>query len=597
MAISSPGFDPRYEGRDQQSSGQQNRIPTFDYLYGQTSPDSEPFYRPNPGETLYRTDQAAMAENPNYPGFIARTAVEPRQGGQYALTRTGERVTVPLGFFGTAPGGNRFQAAIDQRTVPYTPESPPPPPPQETVSPQTPRPQESRQMAETPPTDPPVTGEKLIERLGEQAQGTQQTVPEAGKITTAPQTIAQDELLTAPTGLQTVDMATGLASKDNLAVPTSTKTVANTYNANLVGSTPEAVAAQGKLSTESLIGDVQGAVSAEAQAIGQTENLDPKASVQYQLSQLYESLEEGKPLPAWAAPAVRAVSGIMQQRGLGASSMASAAITQAIFEAGIPIAKADADRFATIQLQNLNNKQQATLQNAMTFAAMDKANLDSRMTAAVNNAKSFLSIDMANLDNKQKTQSIDYQGKLQALLTDAASQNASGQFNAKSQNQLDEFFAELDGQIQQSNANRLAATEQFNVDQANANARYVQGLNDQREQFNLNMQTQIDQSNAVWRRNINTANTAAQNETNRQNALNTLNVSQSALNALWQRYRDEASWLFTSSESAKQREHQLALTAMEVSAQTDMYDMKSENDMYGALGGATLAGIFGLLGR
>jgi hypothetical protein len=276
--------------------------------------------------------------------------------------------------------------------------------------------------------------------------------------------------------------------------------------------------------------------------------------------------------------------------------MASAAITQAIFEAGIPIAKADADRFATIQLQNLNNKQQAALQNAMTFAAMDKANLDARMTAAVNNAKSFLSIDMANLDNKQKTQSIDYQGKLQALLTDAAAQNASEQFNAKSQNQLDEFFAELDGQIQQSNANRLAATEQFNVDQANANARYVQGLNDQREQFNLNMQTQIDQSNAVWRRNINTANTAAQNETNRQNALNTLNVSQSALNALWQRYRDEASWLFTSSESAKQREHQLALTAMEVSAQTDMYEMKSENDMYGALGGATLAGIFGLLG-
>jgi hypothetical protein len=139
--------------------------------------------------------------------------------------------------------------------------------------------------------------------------------------------------------------------------------------------------------------------------------------------------------------------------------------------------------------------------------------------------------------------------------------------------------------------------EQFNVDQANANARYVQGLNDQREQFNLNMQTQIDQSNAVWRRNVNTANTAAQNEANRQNALNTLNVSQSALNALWQRYRDEASWLFTSSESAKQREHQLALTAMEVSAQTDMYEMKSENDMYGALGGATLAGIFGLLGR
>jgi len=444
-------------------------------------------------------------------------------------------------------------------------------------------------------TTPSVTGESLIERLGEQTEGTEKAVPEAGKITTTPQEVKQDELLTSPTGLQTVDIATGTASKDNLAVPSSTKTVANTYSANLVGNTPTAVAAEGKLASESLIGDVQGAVSNQAQATAQTEELDQKATVQYQLSQLYESLEEGKPLPAWAAPAVRAVSGIMQQRGLGASSMASAAITQAIYESGIPIAKADADRYGAIQLQNLNNKQQATLQNAMTFAAMDKANLDARMTAAVNNSKSFLSIDMANLDNKQKTQSIDYQGKLQGLLTDAAAQNASAQFNAKSQNQVDEFFTELDGQIQQSNANRLAAMEQFNVDQANANARYVQGLNDQREQFNLNMQTQIDQSNAVWRRNINTTNTAAQNEVNRQNALNTLNVSQSALNALWQRYRDEASWLFTSSESAKQREHQAGLTAMEVSAQTNMYEMKSENDMYGALGGATLAGIFGLL--
>ena len=443
---------------------------------------------------------------------------------------------------------------------------------------------------------PPTTGEALIERLGEQAIGQEGTIPEAGEISPASQEVQEDELLTSPTELDTKrSIDTKQASTDNLSVPSSTKSVANTYDAVLVGDTPEAVAAQGKLSTESLIGDVQGAVSDEAIAKSETEELDEKASVQYQISQLFQSLEDGKSLPAWASPAVRAVSGIMAQRGLGASSMASAAITQAIYESGIPIAKADADKFAAIQIQNLNNKQQATLQNAMTFAAMDKANLDARMTAAVNNAKSFLSMELANLDNQQKTNSVDYQGKLQALLTDVASVNAAEQFNAKSQNQIDEFFAELDSQIQQSNANRMAAMEQFNVDQVNANIRYVEGLNDQREQFNLNMQTQIDQSNAVWRRTINTANTTAQNEANRQNALNLLNVSQSALNALWQRYRDEAAWLFTSSESAKQREHQVGLTAMEVSAQTDMYEMKSENDMYGALGGATLAGIFGLL--
>ena len=129
-------------------------------------------------------------------------------------------------------------------------------------------------MAEENTTTTPVTGESLIERLGEQSEGTEKTVPEAGKITATPQEVKQDELLTAPTGLQTVDMTTGMASKDNLAVPSSTKTVANTYAANLVGNTPTAVAAEGKLSTESLIGDVQGAVSEQAKAVAQSEELD-----------------------------------------------------------------------------------------------------------------------------------------------------------------------------------------------------------------------------------------------------------------------------------------------------------------------------------
>ena len=443
---------------------------------------------------------------------------------------------------------------------------------------------------------PPKTGEDLIERLGDQASGSETTLPEGAKIKPIDQEIQDDEILKQPDSLDDVNITTEKARDDNITVPSPTRDVAKTYEANLVANTPEAKAAEGKVSAESLVGDIQGTVSQQSLAEGQTEELDSRALMETQLSNLYESLETGKPLPGWAANAGRQVQAIMQQKGMGSSSIASMAMTQAIMEAGIPIAKADADKYAGIQLANLNNKQQATLQNAMTFAAMDKANLDARMTAAVNNAKSFLSIDLANLDNKQKMATIDYQGKLQALLTNAAAQNASDQFNAKSQNQLDEFFAELDAQIQQSNANRVAAQEQFNVDQANANSRYVAGLNDQREQFNLNMQTQIDQSNAVWRRNVNTANTAAQNEANRQNAVNLLNVSQSALNALWQRYRDEAAWLFTSSESAKQREHQLALTSMEISQQVGMYDKKSENDMYGALGAATIAGIFGLLG-
>ena len=51
--------------------------------------------------------------------------------------------------------------------------------------------------------------------------------------------------------------------------------------------------------------------------------------------------------------------------------MAAAAITTALMESGVQIAAQDANKYAAIQLQNLNNKQQSALQNAATFAAMD----------------------------------------------------------------------------------------------------------------------------------------------------------------------------------------------------------------------------------
>jgi len=120
---------------------------------------------------------------------------------------------------------------------------------------------------------------------------------------------------------------------------------------------------------------VQGTVSAGSQPTAATEALDPQATVQYQLGQLMGSIQSGAPLPPWAAPGVRKVSAMMQARGLGASSMAAAAITQSLMESGVQIAARDADKYAAIQLQNLNNQQQTALSNAAAYAAMDKSNL------------------------------------------------------------------------------------------------------------------------------------------------------------------------------------------------------------------------------
>ena len=329
---------------------------------------------------------------------------------------------------------------------------------------------------------------------------------------------------------------------------------------------------------------VQAGPSAGAIATAATDQLDPRATTQYQLGQLMASLQSGAPMPAWAAPAVRKIGSVMQARGLGSSSMAAAAMTQALMESGVTIAQQDANKYATIQLANLNNKQQTALANAATFAAMDKANLNARMTAAVTNAQAFLSVDLKNLDNEQKANTLTYQSLVQGLFKDAAEENARRQFNAKNELQVEEFFAELGAQVDTANANRIAAMRQFNTSEANAMNQFNASMKDSRDKFNSQMKFAVDQSNVVWRREINTANTAIQNETNRINTQNAYNMTMNAQNNLWQSYRDNAAWNFQKSENALAREHDLARIAFNYANAKDLYSQEQKDELMKGLG-------------
>jgi len=409
---------------------------------------------------------------------------------------------------------------------------------------------------------------------------------------------------TAPTVSTSQASSTGL----NVAVPTTAsaighKEAAETYSAYVNPDSPVATAAQGNLSAQSIIGDpsteaytnaIQGTVSTGSQATAAQGQISTLGTVKGQLESMFEAMKTGDELPAWAAPAVRKVNAIMQQRGLGASSMAAAAITQSIYESSIPIAAQDAKAYATVDLQNLNNSQQAALQNATIYAAMDKQNLDARVQSAVNNARSFLSIDAANLTNEQQSHTITHQTHTQKLFNDQAAMNAEKQFNAKSNNQVMEFFSELGTQVENANLTRDAAMRQFNSDQGNASERFVAQMEDSRQKFNANMSVQIDQSNADWRRNINTANTSLANETNRVNAQNLLGLTASAQNQLWQRYRDEASWVLQRSESAAGRAHAFAMSSQQNDFSRDTYEQEFKDNMYSEMGKAVLYKIFDL---
>jgi hypothetical protein len=148
--------------------------------------------------------------------------------------------------------------------------------------------------------------------------------------------------------------------------------------------------------------------------------VDVKSTVQGQLAQLMQQFEGGQ-IPAFAAGAIRTAEQRLAARGMGASSMAGAAIVQAAMEASTPIAAADAETYRRMQELNLNNRQQAEVLNA-------------QMT---------LQMDLQNLSNEQQARVTNTQNQIQSLFNDQAATNSARQFNATSEQQNDQFFAGL----------------------------------------------------------------------------------------------------------------------------------------------------------
>ena len=398
-----------------------------------------------------------------------------------------------------------------------------------------------------------------------------------GELQTAPLVTAPQAVTTTP--IETAPLAAPLPT---VADPAQVSAV----TAREVAPTaPVTGAVLGQINAEDLIGDVQGPLSSGALAQAQTEALDEKATVQFQLGELYKSLDDGTQLPAWAAPAARNIDNLMLQRGLGASSMAAAARTQALFESALPIAAADADKYASIQLQNLNNKQSAALQNAAETAAMDRANLDVRMRSAQQNAASFLQMNMANVSNEQAANNLNHQSRMQELFNDQSVLNSARNFNATSQNQVDQFYSTLGNQVEQTNRARDAAIQQFNVGTETSVQQFNEGLEQDRNKFNATMQRAIDQSNVNWRRQITTMNNQLANAAEQTNTQNLLRISEARQNQLWQAYRDEALWANQSHENEESRRHALAVSALAFNQSLELADIQQDNQLASTLGG------------
>ena len=411
------------------------------------------------------------------------------------------------------------------------------------------------------------------------------TLPSGTSIGPQAQNIQNNELLNTPG-------VTGTLAASSSTATAPTATAATGATATQVGQTALQSAGQyagDVVGTAASMTGAQGTVTAPMTAAQQSlATLDPKATVQGQLasisSDIEASLASGSPLPAFARGAAEAAKATMQARGLGSSTMLAEALAEGILKSSVPIAAADAQTYKEVIFQNLSNNQQA----------------------AVVNAQAYLQMDMANLSNSQQSNLQNLHAKQQTLLSDQAARNAALQFNATSTNQVNQFYDSLNSNIQLQNSQRTDAMAQFNNAETNkvaalnaknetaladANAQretaisqYNKTLEDARGRFNVENQRVIDQSNAVWRRSINTANTTAVNAANETNAMNLLSLSNFGMNSLWQQWRDEASWVQTTSQNQANRDHNLAIAALERTTSFDLQNEAQKAALYGLLG-------------
>jgi hypothetical protein len=373
------------------------------------------------------------------------------------------------------------------------------------------------------------------------------------------------------------------------------------------------------------------------------------ASMRDELKDILGEFDDGK-TPTWAAGAMRKANQVLAARGLSASSMAGQAVIQAMMESAIPIAQIDAgnkqqmamlkaeqrakflqqdfdqafqtkvqnaakiseianmnftaeqqvilenSRFAqTAALQNLTNEQAVVMAEIAQIASLETQGLSNMQQAQVENAKNLLQVDISNLEAAQQTELLKSTQQANALLTDVASENAAKQFNAASQNQINEFNKSIQTQVKQFNATQQNSMSQFNAGQENSIAQFNASMENQREMFNAQNSLVIAQSNAKWRQDTATLNTAAENQANFEFAKMTNGLSMKALDEIWQRERDLMQYAVGQSESALDRTLKLLLGDKNlegIRAQIDATEGAAKSNFFARLLWGN-AGLFG----
>jgi hypothetical protein len=208
------------------------------------------------------------------------------------------------------------------------------------------------------------------------------------------------------------------------------------------------------------------------------------------------------------------------------------------------------------------------------MSRLETQNLNNRQQAAVQNAQAFLATDLKNLDNRQQLAIFKSQSVVNSLVSDAGFENATRATNATNKMEADKVSATLALTAQQfsaSESNKLAVA---NMDAANELIKFNAQERNDRDDFNAKMSTEINIANARLLAEVSTANTAAVNAANAVNAKNATDLTASKYAQQSQTYRDMLEMSWKTGESAKDRVVNLAIA----SVQKDVANIKIDAD-------------------
>lgn len=278
-----------------------------------------------------------------------------------------------------------------------------------------------------------------------------------------------------------------------------------------------------------------------AQELGEGNYTDSKSTVLGQLEILSAQFVDanGNPkIPTWCQALSRNVARNIAFTGMTGSGAVQAMCT-ALMESTLPIAEKDAGFFQDLTIQNLTNRQEATINKAKVLSNFEMTNVDAKTKASIQNAEAFLKMDVKNLEIQNEAEVINTQNRVQGLFEDQKAINAQRLFTAEQQNDMDMFYDQLSLQAETFVAEQVNNMKKFNVGEINDNAEFNASLQNNREQFIANMQFNIDTAIAEWKQNIILTEYKTKADAASADVKNLLGVKLEVMNQLW----DEADML------------------------------------------------------